>query len=101
MVRAARDDENTWSHCVKDHLQKEEVEKGSETVVVDGDRENDGWGIGSVCGGGCLHPCQRRRKRKRRVEMLEWVVVVVGHEGRIDRVCGLRSGMLTSSWKGE
>ena len=84
---------------MKDQLQEEGVERGLGNVVVDGGRESDGWGIGSVCGGGresCLHPCQRRRKR-RRVEMLEWVVVVVGHEGRIGRVCGLMSGMLTSS----
>ena len=88
---------------MKDPLKAEEVERDLENVVVDGGRENDGWGIGSVCGGGregCLHPCQRRGKRKR-VEMLEWVVVVVGHEGRIGRVCGLMSGMLTSSWKGD
>ena len=79
---------------------QEVVERGSgNVVVVDGGRENDGWGIASLCVGDCLHPCQRWRKR-RRVEMLEWVVVVVGHEGKIDRVCGLRSGMLTSSWKG-
>jgi len=31
--------------------------------------------------------------------MLVWVVVVVEHEGGIGRVCGLMSGMSTSSWE--
>ena len=52
-----------------------------------------------MCGGSrhCLYPCRRRKKRRGRVVMLVWVVVVVEHEEGIGRVCGLLSGMSTSS----